>query len=65
MKDDVLKPSASLLAKLGSILVHSEELISKKGHFFDFAALQQVIEDREVKEWRRGMDKLALLPVKR
>lgn len=60
-----LKPEASLLCKLGSLLVHTEEGLSDKGHAFDIMAIRNLANDPEVQEWRKAMDKLALLPVKR
>lgn len=62
---DPLKPGMSLLAKLGSIVVHVEEAMSSKGHKFDIAALQQGISDPEVTMWLAEMRKLALIPEKR
>ena len=65
MDDDVLKPSASLLVKLGSIAVHADELLSLTGHPFDRHALQALFDDQEVKAWLAQMSKMAMLPVKR
>lgn len=62
---DPLKPSVGLLIKLGSIIVHKEELMSKKGHSFDKAALDTVRNDPEVIAWLEQMTKMAFLPVKR
>lgn len=62
---DPLKPSAGLLCKLGSIAVHVEEMLSLKGHAFDRSAIESLLEDSEVKEWQKAMDKLALLPRRR
>ena len=62
---DPLKPSASLLARLGSIIVHAQELISENGHSFDKDAFIALLDDGEVHEWMQEMDKLALLPKKR
>lgn len=62
---EALKPSATVLAKLGSIAVHAEEMLSPLGHGFDKIALQSVLADPEVVEWLDGMRKLALLPEKR
>jgi hypothetical protein len=56
---------ASLLVKLGSIMVHAEELIGPGGHAFDLSVLKGLLEDPEVLAWREQMDALALLPVKR
>ena len=63
--DNPLKPSASLLIKLGSVIIHQEEMMSKKGHQFDKAALDTVRNDPEVIEWLATMTQMAFLPVKR
>lgn len=60
---DPLKPSVALLSKLGSIVVHIEELHSSKGHHFDRIALDGLINDAEVREWLEQMK--VYLPVKR
>lgn len=65
MAKDVLKPTAQLLIKLGSIIVHQQELNSPDGHYMDKSALDSLLGDEEVKEWMAGMDKMAFLPVKR
>lgn len=62
---DPMKPSMSLLVKLGSIAVHTEELMSPDGHSFDRVALDDLLRDHEVMQWRKEMDAMALLPVKR
>lgn len=62
---DPLKPSVGLLIKLGSIIVHQEELASPNGHQFDKVALDSVRNDPEVIEWFSQMNKKAFLPVKR
>lgn len=63
--EDVLKPSVSLLVKLGSIVVHTDEFLSPKGHNFDVHALTSLLNDKEVMDWLAQMDKMALLPKKR
>jgi len=60
-----LKPTPALLCKLGSVLVHADELISSKGHAFDRHALEQLVNDPDVKEWLAQMDALAMIPKKR
>lgn len=60
-----LIPSAGLLAKLGSVVVHAGELFSSGGHAFDRAALNNLVTDPEVEEWLAQMRKLALIPEKR
>jgi len=63
--NDPLKPTVSLLVKLGSIIVHQEEMTSQKGHRFDKYAFDAVRTDPEVVEWLANMTAMALLPVKR
>jgi hypothetical protein len=61
----IFEPSKSLLIKLGSIAVHSEEMLSGGGHHFDVEVVKALLNDPEVLEWISEMDKLALLPKKR
>jgi hypothetical protein len=65
MKTEPLKPSASLLCKLASIAVHSDEMLSPNGHEFDRGALLGVLGDAEIKEWITSMTKMGMAPVKR
>jgi hypothetical protein len=60
-----LNPSASLLCKMGSVLVHVEELTSPKGHIFDHQAFKTAYSDPEVQAWIEEMSKMGFLPVKR
>jgi len=60
-----VKPSSSLLSKLGSIVVHTEEMLSEKSHHFDLIALKTVLNDPEVVEWLVEMRKMAMIPEKR
>jgi len=62
---DPLKPSITLLVKLGSIIIHVEELTSPTGHHFDHAAFKTAMLDPEVVAWIAEMDKMAFLPKKR
>jgi len=64
-KADPLKPSATLLCKLGSIVVHVDEMLSPGGHGFDIEAIRGLLKDVEVAEWLKSMDKMAMLPKKR
>ena len=64
-KPDPLKPSAALLVKLGSLIVHLEEANSPTGHPYDKVAVEQLQADPEVMEWFTAMNKMAMLPVKR
>lgn len=57
-----MKPSATLLCKLGSIIVHADEMLSPKGHVFDKAALVGLLKDPEVVEWLGAMDAMAMIP---
>ncbi|MDE2106936.1 MAG: hypothetical protein KGL39_57510 [Patescibacteria group bacterium] len=63
--NDPLKPSPGLLVKLGSLIVHLEELLSSNGHEFDKCAIDTLQADKEVQQWFKAMHKLAMLPVKR
>lgn len=57
------RPSLTLLIKLGSIVVHADELTSKGGHPFDLSVLRALIDDPEVAEWiKKGG---VYLPLKR
>ena len=62
---DSLKPSPQLLIKLGSIIVHYQELNSKNGHHLDQSAIDSLENDPEIIEWFKEMDNDALLPKKR
>lgn len=62
---DPLRPTASALVKIGSALVHAEEMMAPGGHQFDKEALDQLLTDPEVRQWLDQMGALALLPVKR
>jgi hypothetical protein len=59
---DIMNPSASLLCKLGSIVVHASEFASSGGHAFDKAAIDTLMADAEVTHWLEAMDAAALLP---
>ena len=65
MSTDPLQPSAQLLIKLGSIIVHADEFTSDGGHELDLGAMRGVMSDPEVKEWLEQMNSMAFLPVKR
>lgn len=62
---DPLKPTATLLIKLGSLAVHAEEFLSPNGHPFDRTSVYMLLNDPEVAEWLQQMDKMAFLPKKR
>ncbi len=62
-KPDPLKPSLTLLVKLGSIAVHAQELLSPRGHAFDKVTLDTVMHDPEVEVWIKAMG--VYMPVKR
>jgi hypothetical protein len=65
VREDPLRPSVSLLAKLGSIVAHASELGGPDGHAFDLVALRALLDDKEVIEWIGAMESLALLPIRR
>jgi hypothetical protein len=48
---DPFQPSKALLAKLGSIVVHADEMLSANGHDFDQAAIRGLLSDPEVHLW--------------
>ena len=62
-----MKPELSytLQAKLGSLAVHAEEMLSDKGHHFDVEVIKAILGDAEVRDWLDGLRKMAMLPVKR
>lgn len=60
-----IETELSLLAKLGSLVVHCSELFSDDGHYFDKAAVDGIIRDPEVSKFVRTMAKMSLVPVKR
>jgi hypothetical protein len=57
--------SLGLLVKLGSIAVHTEEMLSPGVHAFDKVALEALLNDETVRLWLKRMDDAGLLPVKR
>ncbi len=59
----VLSPDAALLCKLGSIIVHAEEMMQPDGHDFDRVAMETLLADRDIRNWIDGMG--AMLPLKR
>lgn len=65
MEADPFKPSATLLAKLGSAIVHADEAMSDQGHAADEAAFRSLLTDQEVQDWLAAMQVNALVPVKR
>jgi len=62
---ETLKPNTKILSRLGSLFVHVKVGLSKEGHPFDMLAIGTIIDDPEVKQWIKEMDKLALIPKER
>lgn len=61
-----LEPSMTLLCKLGSIVVHADELTSPDGHEFDKIAIRGLLDnDLDIQQWIKEMGKQSLLPRKR
>ncbi len=60
---DPLKPELNLLMKLGSIIVHAEEMISPQGHDVDREALKALLANPDVQQWIKDMG--VFLPLKR
>ena len=58
-----LNPSFNLLVKLGSIIVHVNELFSVDGRVIDKEALLHLLVDIEVQTWIKAMG--PLVPLKR
>lgn len=65
LRNNPLEPSTSLLVKLGSIAVHTQELMAPGRHEYDISALGTLFQDADVIEWIASMDKMAFLPKKR
>jgi len=63
--ENILNPTPQLLIKLGSLIVHYQELNSKDGHAFDKSAIETLENDAEVNQWLKEMDAMAFLPQKR
>jgi len=59
------KPTDNALIKIGSALVHFDELTSIDGHPYDKVAAKTALEDEEVQNWLNKMADLALLPQRR
>jgi hypothetical protein len=62
---DPLKPSAALLCKIVSVVVHADEMREPGAHDFDRVALNTAIDQPDVKEWIEAMTKAGYAPVKR
>lgn len=62
-KPDPLKPDVALLCKLGSIVVHTDEMLSPKGHDVDRTAIVTLLADPDVRAWVAAMG--VYLPKKR
>lgn len=54
--------SPALLAKIGSIVGHAEEMMSPGGHHFDRIAMDALCSDPEVQAWLTDMRELAMVP---
>lgn len=61
---DNLTPDLKVLCKIGSIVRHCEEALSPNDHVYDATALKTLLEDQDVQDWLKEMDKAALIPVK-
>lgn len=63
--NDPLQPNASVLVKLGSLIIHYQEACSPKGHPLDWQAVKQLENDPAIKEWIEEMTRKGFLPIKR
>lgn len=62
---DPLRPCPSLLAKLGSIIVHFDEALSQDGDYADVQAAHVLMRDPDVDAWMRAMKDMALITLRR
>ena len=62
---DTFNPPLGLLRKIGSIVVHADELTGTRGHQFDSVAIRSLLAERDVQDWLAGMEAAGLIPVKR
>ena len=65
MNTETTQPDLVILMKLASVFVHVEEFLEPCGHEFDQIALQQLINDSDLRMWIEGMQDLGLAPVRR
>lgn len=54
-----------LRIKLGSLVVHCEELLSPSGHEYDKHAINTLLQDPDVRAFMEETAKMGVLPVKR
>lgn len=64
-QNNPMQPTPALLAKIGSALVHAEELLSPNGHDYDRQAFQALMGLPEVRRWIEAMESMAMVPKKR
>ncbi len=57
--------SLVLAAKLGSLVVHVQEYLSRNSNPVDRSAIETIINDPEIAEWIKVLEKDALVSVKR
>lgn len=62
---ECLRPDPNVLVKLGSLMVHADEITSPDAHELDAAAIRGLLADPELVAWREQMNALAFLPVMR
>jgi hypothetical protein len=55
----------ALRIKLGSLVVHCEELLSPSGHEYDKHAINTLLQDPDVRTFMEETGKMGILPVKR
>lgn len=59
------KPTLSLLAKLGAIIIHAQEFIEPGGHELDRYEIEIISRDADVQAWLKEGVEMGLLPRKR
>ena len=55
----------TLVAKLGSLVVHVQEYLSRNSNPVDRSAIETIINDPEINAWVKELEKDALVAVKR
>ena len=61
----IFQPPVPLLVKLGSIVVHCEEMLGPDAQNVDRIAAQGLLNDPTVRQWLSEMTEVGLLPVRR
>src|SRR3546814_19013332 len=60
LQPNPLQPSPQLLCKLGSVIVHADEMTGPGAHEYDRVSFETVLKDPEVQAWIAAMNKMAM-----